>query len=212
MWLMADLGRRWQRILNKMIGYKETFAIIAAGLAIYANWGYLRDVLKGKIKPHPYTWAIWSIVSAAVFFGQLQKGAGIGVVPTFFAEIFTVLIFLSSFKHGFKNIRKVDHFFLVLAVIGLLPWYFTKDPTISIVIVTIIDLVAFLPTIAKSWTKPQTENHNFFEVNIIRHILSLASLQSYNLATVFHSSVMIFANASTPIEYHFRKNIKKLLK
>lgn len=195
-----------------MIGYKEVFALVAAGLAIYANWGYLRDVLKEKIKPHPYTWAIWSIVSAVVFFGQLQKGAGIGVVPTFFAEVFTILIFFFSLKHGFKNIRKIDHFFLLLAILGLLPWYFTKDPTISVVIVTIIDLVAFLPTIAKSWTKPQTENHNFFEINIIRHILSLASLQTYNIATFFHSSVMIFANALIPIQYHFRKRIKRFLK
>lgn len=191
--------------------YKEVFAIIAAGLAIYANWGYLRDVLRGHTKPHPYTWAIWSIVSAVVFFGQWVKGAGWGLLPTFFAEVFTIIIFLISLKYGFKNLRKTDHYFLILAILGLIPWYITKDPTISIIIVTIIDLIAFVPTIAKTWIKPQTENHNFYEVNIFRHILSLASLQTYNVATVFHSSVMIFANASIPIEFHFRKLIKKII-
>jgi hypothetical protein len=189
--------------------YKEVFALIASVMAIYANWGYLRDVLKGRVKPHPYTWAIWSIVSAVVFFGQLVKGAGIGIVPTFFAEIFTIIIFLVSLKHGFKKIRKIDHFFLAIAILGLLPWYFTKDPTISVVIVVLVDLVAFMPTLAKTWTKPKSENPRFYEMNIVRHMLSLASLQTYNLATTFHSCVMIFANASIPLEIHFRKVLKK---
>jgi hypothetical protein len=116
---------------------KETLAILASALAIYANWGYLSDVLKEKVKPHPYTWAIWSIVSGVIFFGQLIKGAGWGVVPTFFAEIFTILIFIFSIKHGFKKIRPVDHLFLFIAVLGLGTMVHDQGSnTVSVVIVT----------------------------------------------------------------------------
>lgn len=188
---------------------KETFAVIAAGLAIYANWGYLRDVMSEKIKPHPYTWFIWSIVSMVVFFGQLLKGAGIGIVPTFFAEVFTIIIFIFSLKHGFKNIKKTDHFFLLAALFGLVPWYVTKDPTISVVIVVVIDLIAFMPTILKTWEKPKSENPHFYEINVLRHILSLASLQSYNIATAFHSSVMIIANGFIPETIFLKKYLKE---
>jgi hypothetical protein len=190
---------------------KLTLALIASALAIYANYGYLRDVMTDKIKPHPYTWFIWSIVSGTVFFGLILKGGGVGAIPVFFAEIFTILIFIFALRHGFRNIKKTDHIFLVLALLGLLPWYFTSDPTISIVIVVIIDLIAFMPTVIKTWEKPRSENPHFYELNIARHILVLASLQSYNIATTFHSAVMIFANMAIPATLYFRKFTKKIV-
>jgi hypothetical protein len=184
---------------------KPVFAVVAAVMAIYANWGYMREVIHEKVKPHPYTWFLWSIVSLVVFFAQLVKGAGWGLLPTFFAEVFTVIIFFYSLKHGFKNIRKIDHFFLLVALLGLVPWYITKDPTISVIVVVIIDLIAFMPTIVKTWNKPRSENPYFYELNIIRHILALCSLQTYSIATSFHSIVMVFANASIPETLWLRK-------
>jgi hypothetical protein len=85
---------------------KETLAIIASVLAIIGNVPYLRDVLRKKIQPHPYTWLVWTLVSGIAFFGQMAKGAGIGLLPTFFAEIFTVIIFIFSLRYGFKKIKK----------------------------------------------------------------------------------------------------------
>ncbi len=191
---------------------KEIFVIVASALAIYGNYGYLKDVINHKVKPHPYTWFIWGIVSMVVFFGQLQKGAGIGVIPTFFAEIFIILIFFFSLKNGFKNIKKTDHYFLLLAIFGLVPWYLTGDPTLSVVIVVIIDVIAFMPTVIKTWEKPKSERAFFYELNIVRHILSLCSLQSYNIATTFHSIVMIFANASIPLTIYLKNRKTSLTK
>ncbi len=195
--------------METFIFLKPVFAIIAAGLAIWANSGYLKDVITQRVKPHPYTWFLWSIVSGVVFFGQLVKGAGVGIIPTFFAEIFTIIIFFFSLKYGFKNIRKTDHYFLLIALLGLLPWYFTKDPTLSVIIVVIIDLIAFMPTVLKTWNKPKSENPYFYEINIVRHILSLLSLQTYNIATCFHSVVMIFANATIPETIFLKKFLRK---
>jgi hypothetical protein len=185
--------------------FKFVLAVIASIIAIYANYGYLRDVMSNKIKPHPYTWLIWSIVSGTVFIGLVVKGGGIAAMPVFFAEIFTILIFIFALRHGFKNIKKVDHLFLLVALLGLLPWYFTSDPTISIIIVVIIDVIAFMPTIAKTWAKPRSENPHFYELNILRHILILGSVQNYNIATTFHSAVMIFANMTIPVTLYLRK-------
>ena len=95
----------------------EIIVVLASILAIVGNIPYLRDVIKGKVKPHPYTWFIWTIVSCVVFFGQVAKGAGIGAIPTAVSEIFTVLIFLFSLKYGFKNPPKRDKYFLVIALI-----------------------------------------------------------------------------------------------
>ncbi|MEK7585995.1 MAG: hypothetical protein AAB477_02050 [Patescibacteria group bacterium] len=168
---------------------------IAVIFAIIGNVPYLRDVIKGKVKPHPYTWFVWSIVSAVTFFGQVVKGAGIGAIPTGVSEIFTVIIFFFSLRYGFKNIVRRDTYFLIFALLGLIPWILTKDPTISVIIVVSIDLIAFIPTLRKTYYYPSTEKPLLYSMNVSRHILTLFSLQAYNIVTTLHSIVMIIINS-----------------
>ncbi len=178
---------------------KLVMVIIASCMACFGNVVYVKDLFKGRVHPHPYTWGIWTIVSCVTFFGQLQKGAGIGAIPTGVAEAFTILIFICSlwFLWRGKNvghIRTVDHYFLAIALAGLIPWIYTSDPTLSIIIVVAIDVIAFIPTLRKTWLHPHTEQPLLYEMNVTRHALTLASLGAYNIATTLHSVAMIATN------------------
>ena len=178
---------------------KEILASIAVVVAIIGNIPYLRDVITKKIQPHPYTWLIWTIVSAVTFFGQVAKGAGVGAIPTGVAELFTVVIFLFSLQYGFKNIKRKDTYFLIVALLGLIPWILTKDPTISVIIVVTIDLIAFTPTLRKTYRHPETETPMLYSMNALRHFLALFSLQAYNIATMLHSLAMIVTNTAMTV-------------
>lgn len=174
---------------------KIILAIVAAIIAVVGNVPYLRDVIRKRVEPHPYTWLVWTIVSCVIFFGQVAKGASWGALPTGASEIFTIIIFLLSLKYGFKNIPRVDTYFLIAALLGLIPWILSKDPTISVIIVVSIDLVAFLPTLRKTWRFPKTETPILYSMNVLRHVLALFSLGAYNIATALHSIVMIITNS-----------------
>lgn len=169
--------------------------IIASLLAFLGNIPYLQDVVKGRVKPHPYTWLVWSIVSLVVFFGQVVKGAGIGAIPTAASEIFTIIIFLFSLKYGFKNPPTIDKIFLAIALLGLIPWLITKDPTISVITVVTIDLIAFIPTLRKTYCLPKSETPLLYGSNVLRHSLILSTLGAYNIATMLHSISMIITNS-----------------
>lgn len=175
---------------------KEILAVIAAVIAITGNIPYLKDVITKRVQPHPYTWLVWTLVSGITFFGQLAKGAGIGALPTAAAEIFTVIIFVFSLRYGFKHITKTDTYFLIIALLSLIPWILTNDPTISVIIVVGIDLIAFIPTFRKTWKRPKSETPALYSMNVVRHILTLFSLQSYNIATTLHSIAMIITNTA----------------
>lgn len=175
---------------------KIFLALVATLMALIGNVPYLLDILKRKIEPHPYTWLVWTLVSGVTFFGQVVKGAGIGALPTGIAEIFTLIIFLFSLQYGFKNIHKTDTYFLIFALLGIIPWILTKDPTISVIIVVIIDFIAFIPTLRKTWHYPNTETPILYSMNVARHILTLFSLEAYNIATTLHSVVMIIVNST----------------
>jgi hypothetical protein len=190
---------------------KMIIAIVAAILAFIGNVPYLIDVIKQKVKPHPYTWFVWTIVSCIVFFGQLAKGAGVGAIPTAAAEIFTIIIFLFSLRYGFKHITRTDTFFLIIALLGIIPWVLTKDPTVSVIIAVTIDFIGFMPTLRKTWQQPKTEAPLLYGMNVLRHILMLLSLQAYNVATMLHSIAMIITNsAMTAFIVIPRKNTKTL--
>lgn len=183
---------------------KEVFAVIAALLAVAGNLPYLWDIIKGRIQPHPYTWFVWSVVSCIIFFGQLTKGAGIGALPTAASEIFTLGIFILSLRYGFKGVRTTDTIFLVVALIGVALWVYTKDPTSSVVIAVGIDVLAFVPTLRKTWHAPDSETPILYGSNVVRHILALLSLQTYNIATMLHSAVMLVTNTLMTVIIVFR--------
>ncbi len=174
---------------------KFIFALVAASLAIIGNVPYLHDMFRGKVKPHPYTWLIWSIVSGVTFAGQWIGGAGWALIAFGASEIFTFIIFIFSLKYGFKNIPREDTWFLIIAILGLIPWMITKDPTVSVIIMVTIDCIAFIPTIKKGWRHAHTENVILYQSNILRHVLALLALRSYNIATMFHSVAMIITNS-----------------
>lgn len=184
-------------------------ATLAIIFAIIGNSKYFIDTLKGKTKPHPYTWLIWSIVSGVTFFGQYFKGAGIAALPTLVAEIFTIIIFLFSLKYGFKEINKKDHYFLTAALLALLSWFITKDPTIAVIIVVIIDIIAFLPTIRKSLNaNAHNETAMLYAMNVLRHLITLYLLESFNIATALHSIAMIICNSLMVIFIVKKQNAK----
>jgi hypothetical protein len=184
---------------------KLSIALIAALFAIIGNVPYLIDIIKKRVQPHPYTWLVWSIVSCIVFFGQLARGAGVGAIGTGASEIFTIIIFLFSLQYGFKKIRKIDTLFLIIALLGLIPWLLTRDPTISVIIAVSIDLCAFVPTVRKTWLDAKTETPVLYGMNVLRHILMLFSLQAYNVATTLHSIVMIVMNTAMTSIIVFKK-------
>ena len=174
---------------------KTIIAIVASILAVIGNVPYLIDVIRKKVEPHAYTWFVWTIVSATIFFGQVAKGAGVGAIPTLASEIFTLIIFLFSLRYGFKHVKRIDTVFLIIALLGLIPWLLTKDPTISVIIVVTIDLIAFIPTLRKTYAAPNTETPILYSMNAARHFLALFSLQAYNIATTLHSLAMIIVNS-----------------
>jgi hypothetical protein len=175
---------------------KAAAAIVAAALAIAGNLSYIRDIFSGKVRPHPYTWFVWTLVSGIIFFGQLAKGAGVGALPTAASELFTLSIFLFSLRYGFRDISHLDTAFLGLALVGVAAWLLTAVPTLSVVIAVSIDTIAFLPTLRKTWERPHTENPLLFSSNVVRHILALLSLEAYNIATMLHSVAMIILNSA----------------
>jgi len=174
---------------------KEFLGVVAVILGFVSFFPYIRDILKGKTQPHLYTYIIWGIVTALAFFGQYVAGAGPGAWTTGVMEILTLFVLALCFRYGTKDITGFDTVLLVIALVAIIPWFLTKDPTVSIVIATLIDVCAFLPTIRKTLNDADSETLISWVVNLLRHGVAIFALTTFTLATYIYPAALLFMNA-----------------
>lgn len=173
---------------------KETIGLIAVALTIIGHLPYITDIFKGKTKPHIFTWVVWAIVTILAFIGQWQKGGGAGAWTTGATGLITILIAILALRNGSKDITKTDKVCFIAALISTIPWYLTKDPTFSIVIITLIDVFAFIPTIRKTIKDAGSETLFTYALNVLRHGLSIVALANYNVATYLYPIALLIMN------------------
>ena len=178
-----------------IVQIKNVIGIAAIVLTFVGYIPYFRDVIKGKTVPHVYSWSLWAFVTFIAFAIQVTGGGGIGAYVTLTASILCIAVFiLGSAKPGKKDITKTDTIFFILALVALGFWLIAKQPVISAILITAIDLLAFAPTIRKSWNKPHTETLSFYSLNTIRFVLAVFALQTYTVATALYPIAWVFGN------------------
>ena len=130
---------------------KELLSAIAIGLTFILFLPYIRSSWKGETRPHVFSWVIWGIVTFIVFFAQLAGKAGLGAWPIGVSAAITSYIALLAYrKRGDTQITRTDWGFLIAALSAVPFWFATSDPIWAVVILTIVDLAGFGPTIRKA--------------------------------------------------------------
>lgn len=110
---------------------------------------------------------------------------------TSFSAIYVTIL---SFKYGERTITKLDRLCLFGALSAIIPWLLMKDPLLSVLLVTFIDCVAYIPTIRKSWNKPDDEHLATYYLGIIKYSLSIYALVHISWVTAFYPIAIVLAN------------------
>ena len=173
---------------------KEIVGIITVVIAILGYIPYFADIFKGKTKPHLFSWILWLITTALVFIGQVQKGAGPGAWSTGITSILVFLVTILALKKGSKDIILSDKIMFVIALISIVPWFLTHDPTVSVLILTGINVAAAVLTMRKVIRQPGSESPSLYIANIARHFLSIVAISNYNLATYIFPGALFITN------------------
>ena len=169
------------------------WGLLSSSIALVSLVPYIRATLKGTNKPHVFTWIIWTILTAIAFAVQMTGGAGPGAWATGLTCALCVLILLASIKHGEKTITRLDWFCFILALLGLPLWLVTDSPALAAIWVSLIDGLAYGPTMRKSWHKPHEEMVFTHLIANLKHVFSLLGMGTYSIATSFYPiSLLVF--------------------
>lgn len=165
--------------------YKELLSAIAIAITFIAFIPYIRSINKNETKPHVFSWVIWATVTFIVFLAQLSDKGGVGAWPIGVSGIITFYVAILAYrKKSDITIVKKDWLFFSFALSAIPFWYFTSDPLWAVVILTIIDLLAFAPTFRKAYNSPFEENLLFYLLMANRNLISIVALENYSLTTI----------------------------
>ncbi len=176
------------------ISLKLIFSCAAIILTFVAFIPYIRSILSGVTKPHVFSWIIWATTTLIVFLAQLNAKGGIGAWPMGVSGAITAYIAALAFvKRADISITRTDWIFFTGALMSLPFWYFTANPLWAVVILTVVDLLGFGPTVPKAYSFPHDENIPFFVLFMARNTFVLLALEHYSLTTVLFPFSVICA-------------------
>lgn len=176
--------------------YKNTLGLIAVLIAFVSYIPYFRDIFAGKTKPHAFSWLVWGILNAIAFAGQAHDKGGPGSWAVAFTALVMFTIFIFSLIRGERNIRLVDWLCLIGAALALVLWALTDRPLTSIILITIIDALGFIPTVRKSFARPHQETLVTFTLSTLKYGLVILALKDYTLVTTLFPATVALMNGA----------------
>lgn len=190
------------------IDLKLLFGIIAAVISVTAYIPYLKGMIAGRIRPHLYTWLIWTLTTGTAVAGLWYGKGGWATVSATIGFILTFLFFLLSFRYGTKNITRSDTIVLAIALGAIALWWQLDEPLLAIVVVSLIDLFAYIPTYRKSWEDPWSEAILPWMLWILYGCFLILALENYNpLTLTFILTTTLAANLVLIIILAVRRRI-----
>lgn len=182
----------------------ERFVFLGLVLSMTGSVIYVREVLRGKVKPNRMTWILWAFAPMIAFSAQISEGAGLRSVQTFSAGFGPLLVVLTSFynKKSYWKLEKIDYVFGVFSLLGLLLWYVTGEGLLAILFAILADLFAGIPTIQKIYKHPETESSAVFGLGMISSTLTLLTINvwrpeeyAFSLYVLLICTVMFYPTA-----------------
>ena len=184
---------------------KIILTVIATAIGVVAFFPYLRDTFSLKTKPHAYTWLIWAITQGTAVFGIWYGGGGWGALNLTIGTLFVIVVFLFSIKYGTKNITKSDMAILVAALSAIIIWWRLDQPLISVIMVSMIDVIGYIPSFRKSYQEPWSETLISWILFSASNTFAILALEEYNLLTVTYLAAITSANIALFLLCFFRR-------
>ncbi len=186
---------------NKCYHYamKEIIAGIAVTLTFIAYIPYYRDILQGKTRPHIYSWSLWSLLTVLIVILQIKGGAGPATWVTAAAGLMCSGVVALSIRNGKRDITRSDTAVAILSLLAIVFWLAAKQLVVSITLTIIADMLAFIPTVRKSYYFPYTETLSLYFTNTLRFCLTLFAVGQYTYLSSAWIVAWIVANGALSI-------------
>lgn len=188
---------------------KQIFLIVSTVIGFITPIIGIKSVLNGTYKPHRITRLVILIVTVIFIATLYFQGDRNGLFLALAQGVGGILIFILSLKYGVGGASKSDWIIFAGAMISLIVWKTTDNPTLGLYASIITDLIGFFPTLIKSWKDPTSENWKFYGSDVLASFFNLLALRSFLLMDVAFPFYIFLLNFATVLILLYRnKKVK----
>jgi hypothetical protein len=173
---------------------KEILVVIAGGIALGGYVPYTVDILKGRVRPARSARIMFVCLLMVTILQQLSVQSGSLIAFTGGECIGSVAILALAIKHGVGGFARLDLACYGLLVVDLVVWLVTGNALIALHLSVLADLIAFTPTLVKTWHHPKSETPLFFMTGIVAPILNIIATGRFSYAVLLFPCYLALAN------------------
>ena len=190
-----------------MLFSPEVFAALAILVSVIRYGTYLRAIYLKEARPHVFSWFNWGTVTAIGAYAQMSLDGGpsawvLVVVSATCFFISGVALFV-----GEKNITRSDWFAFLGALTAIPVWVYTNDPIWAIIVIIVIDILTYYPTIRKSWNDPWGEPPSSYFWAGLRYFLALFAVSPMTLETLAYPFFLMATDWGFALYVLYRRKV-----
>ncbi len=170
------------------------FAITTFVLVLVSDSLYIRAILRGTTKPSRSSFWIWSLVQVLTVASYAASGGGLAVALSAGYSVGFLLIAVLSLSRGEGHWRTLDTLCLFGAVASVAAWWLTRSSEIALILLLVTDGIGFIPTIAKSWRRPQFEDRLAWTLTSIASVTNLFAVQGWTSVDLAYGAYYVAMN------------------
>ena len=175
---------------------KEVLGVVAGVISFVGYAIYMYSTVNGTTKPNRATWWILTLVGIMIATSYYSEGARNTIwVPVSYV-IGPLLVAILSIKYGESGWETLDVLCLSTACLSALIWYFYQSPFTVLAVNIVMDFVALVPTIKKSYLRPQSEDALAWSVESVAGVLNVLALERWTFGLAFYPVYLLVMNSS----------------
>ena len=183
----------------------HTISVVSALIAFGVYIPYFIDILSGKAKPARSARIMLTALLIIALFQQRGLGGGWTLAVTIGEAVGAIAILAASLKRGVGGLNRLDLICYLLLFIDVLFWVTTDNTLVALYLTVIADVIAFGPTLIKTWRHPKSETPIFFLGGFVAPILSIVGGQNYSYAVIlFPLYISIVNGLEIVLIYRYR--------
>ena len=189
-----------------MTGLQSLFGEAAGGLSFTGFALYVWSTLKGQTRPNRATWWVLTLVGVMIASSYFTEGARNTIwIPVSYVAG-PLIVALLSLKYGDGEWETLDIWCLVAALLSAVVWLLFQAPFVTLMINITMDFIALIPTIKKSWARPDGEDRAAWALETAACALNLVAVERWAWGIALYPVYLVVVNgAITLVLYRGRR-------
>lgn len=188
---------------------RQTMMIFFGWVLITFWWYivYVKGILSGNNKPHPFSRAIRCVMTIVATLAQLTETSGLAIGIGTMTVIFQIIVIGFSYRHfSTTSLGRYDRLSGAFWLIAIGARLYTGSPLWSVYFLCLGDMIGFIPTIIKSRSHPQEEYLSVYITTIVKWLVNLLLLGTYTVVTALYPAYLVIINILFIVYTFLRKH------